>query len=194
MPYARSAPRRASCATISTACRGASASASNRRVTASRRSSGPARKGVPFYFCRVDMAGNITKRHSRHAAAVRALRRRVSVVDRPRGGGDPDRILVQHAETPDGVRYVSMAKGLVKPSGRFDRLARRYAVVLGARRRTPRISSMPTRSTAASAPTPIGISCRFCPRTDCDQRAFPPATGAIPVEPDVRRVVPYRVV
>ena len=43
----------------------------------------------------------------------------------------PDRILVQLAETPDGVRYVSMAKGLVKPSGGFDRPTRRYAVALG---------------------------------------------------------------
>ena len=53
---------------------------------------------------------------------------------------------------------------------------------------------MPTRSTAAGAPTPIGISCRLCPRADCDQRAFPPSDRAIGVEPDVRRVVPYRVV
>jgi predicted transcriptional regulator len=43
----------------------------------------------------------------------------------------PDRILVQLAETPDGVRYVSMAKGLVKPSGSYDRSPRRYAVALG---------------------------------------------------------------
>src|SRR3546814_12491379 len=84
-----------------------------------------------MFFCRVDMAGNITKRHS-------ATRRQFA-----RFGGAcplwivheaaaiPDRILFQLAETPDGLRYVSMAKGLVKPSGSYARSPRRYAVALG---------------------------------------------------------------
>ncbi|TNE53108.1 MAG: hypothetical protein EP341_06285, partial [Sphingomonadales bacterium] len=37
-----------------------------------------------------------------------------------------------------------------------------------------------------------GVSCRICPRTDCDQRAFPPSDRAIEVDPDHRGVVPYR--
>ena len=41
--------------------------------------------------------------------------------------------------------------------------------------------------------TRIGISCRLCPRTDCDQRAFPPADRTIRIDPDRREVVPYRV-
>jgi predicted transcriptional regulator len=44
------------------------------------------------------------------------------------------------------------------------------------------------------AVTPIGISCRLCPRAQCDQRAFPPAGRAIEVDADRRDVVPYRVV
>ena len=43
----------------------------------------------------------------------------------------------------------------------------------------------------AAPPTPIGISCRICPRPDCDQRAFPPAGSAISIDPDRRSVVPY---
>lgn len=76
------------------------------------------------------MAGNITKRHSATrlqfarfgAWPLWVVHEAVAI---------PDRILVQLAETPDGVRYVSMAKGLVKPSGRYDRNPRRYAVALG---------------------------------------------------------------
>lgn len=154
----------------------------------------PGEEGVPFYFCRVDMAGNITKRHS--ATRLRFARF---------GGACPlwhvheavasaDRILVQHAETPDGVRYVSMAKGLVKPSGRFDRLARRYAVVLGCEAIHAADFVYADAIDRTGSPTPIGISCRLCPRADCDQRAFPPSDRAIVVEADVRRVVPYRVV
>src|SRR3546814_19518112 len=77
------------------------------------------------------MAGNITKRHS----ATRLEFARF-------GGACPlwivyeavailDRIVVQLAQTPDGARYVSMAKGLVKPSGSYARAPRRYAVAIG---------------------------------------------------------------
>jgi predicted transcriptional regulator len=44
------------------------------------------------------------------------------------------------------------------------------------------------------APTPIGVSCRLCPRIDCDQRAFPPSDKAIDVDPSQRDLVPYRIV
>jgi predicted transcriptional regulator len=106
----------------------------------------------------------------------------------------PDRILVQLAETPDGVRYVSMAKGLVKPSGRFARAPRRYAVVLGCEAGHAADFVYADAVDRAGSATRIGISCRLCPRPDCDQRAFPPADRRISVEPDTRRVVPYRIV
>ncbi|WP_287384560.1 short-chain fatty acyl-CoA regulator family protein, partial [Sphingobium sp.] len=41
------------------------------------------------------------------------------------------------------------------------------------------------------AATPIGITCRLCPRQSCDQRAFPPADRPIHVDPDNRQIVPY---
>jgi predicted transcriptional regulator/DNA-binding transcriptional regulator YdaS (Cro superfamily) len=154
----------------------------------------PGAGGVPFYFCRVDMAGNITKRHSATRLRFARFGGACPLWHVHEAVAIPDRILVQHAETPDGVRYVSMAKGLVKPSGRFDRLARRYAVVLGCEATHAADFVYADAVDRAAPPTPIGISCRLCPRADCDQRAFPPSDRAIRVEPDVRRVVPYRVV
>jgi predicted transcriptional regulator len=107
----------------------------------------------------------------------------------------PDRILVQLAETPDGVRYVSMAKGLVKPSGSFQRAPRRYAVALGceAAHADEFIYADGMDLNAPNTATRIGVSCRLCPRPDCDQRAFPPSDRAIVVDPDSRGVVPYRI-
>ena len=154
----------------------------------------PGAEGVPFYFCRVDMAGNITKRHSATRLRFARFGGACPLWHVHEAVAIPDRILVQHAETPDGVRYVSMAKGLVKPSGRFDRLPRRYAVVLGCEATHAADFVYADAVDRAAAPTPIGISCRLCPRGDCDQRAFPPSDRAIRVEPEVRRVVPYRVV
>jgi predicted transcriptional regulator/transcriptional regulator with XRE-family HTH domain len=151
----------------------------------------PGAQGIPFFFCRVDMAGNITKRHSATrlefarfggACPLWVVHEAVAI---------PDRILVQLAETPDGARYVSMAKGLVKPSASYARPPRRYAVALGCEEaHAPDFIYADGLRTGGVA-TPIGTSCRICPRIDCDQRAFPPAASEIRIDPDVRAPVPY---
>lgn len=152
-------------------------------------------RGVPFFFCRVDMAGNITKRHSATRLQFARFGGACPLWIVHEAVAIPDRILVQLAETPDGVRYVSMAKGLVKPSGSYDRAPRRYAVALGceAEHAHEFVYADGLDLTADRAATRIGISCRICPRADCDQRAFPPSDRPISVDPDQRGVVPYRV-
>ncbi|WP_025292081.1 helix-turn-helix domain-containing protein [Sphingomonas sanxanigenens] len=155
----------------------------------------PGARGIPFFFCRVDMAGNITKRHSATRLQFARFGGACPLWIVHEAVAIPDRILVQLAETPDGVRYVSMAKGLVKPSGSYARAPRRYAVALGceAEHAAEFIYADGLDIASTTAATPIGISCRLCPRADCDQRAFPPADRTILVDPDVREVVPYRV-
>jgi hypothetical protein len=149
-------------------------------------------RGVPFFFCRVDMAGNITKRHSATRLQFARFGGACPLWIVHEAVAIPDRILVQLAETPDGVRYVSMAKGLVKPSGRYDRLPRRYAVALGCEaEHAGEFVYADGLDLGGGKATQIGISCRLCPRPDCDQRAFPPSDRAISVDPDRRGVVPY---
>lgn len=150
-------------------------------------------RGIPFFFCRVDMAGNITKRHSATRLQFARFGGACPLWIVHEAVAIPDRILVQLAETPDGVRYVSMAKGLVKPSGRYDRAPRRYAVALGCEVDHAReFIYADGLDLTGRAATPIGVSCRICPRNDCDQRAFPPSDRDIVVDPDKRDVVPYR--
>lgn len=152
-------------------------------------------RGLPFFFCRVDMAGNITKRHSATRLQFARFGGACPLWIVHEAVAIPDRILVQLAETPDGVRYVSMAKGLVKPSGSYARAPRRYAVALGCEIEHARdfIYADGLDLTSPHAATPIGASCRICPRGDCDQRAFPPSDRPIIVDPDHRDVVPYRI-
>ena len=155
----------------------------------------PDARGIPFFFCRVDMAGNITKRHSATRLQFARFGGACPLWIVHEAVAIPDRILVQLAETPDGVRYVSMAKGLVKPSGSYQRSPRRYAVALGceADHAHEFIYADGLDLGAEKAATRIGISCRLCPRGDCDQRAFPPSDRAILVDPDRRAVVPYQI-
>ncbi len=151
-------------------------------------------RGIPFFFFRVDMAGNITKRHSATRLQFARFGGACPLWIVHEAVAIPDRVLVQLAETPDGVRYVSMAKGLVKPSGSYERAPRRYAVALGceASHAASFIYADGLDLGSARAVTKIGISCRICPREDCDQRAFPPSDRSIAVDPDRRGIVPYR--
>jgi predicted transcriptional regulator/DNA-binding XRE family transcriptional regulator len=153
----------------------------------------PGAEGVPFFFCRVDMAGNITKRHSATRLQFARFGGACPLWVVHEAAAIPDRILVQLAETPDGVRYVSMAKGLVKPTATYLRSPRRYAIALGCEidHADSFVYADQLALKGASAATPIGISCRVCPRNDCEQRAFPPAGRPIVVDPDRRFAVPY---
>lgn len=155
----------------------------------------PGARGLPVFFCRVDMAGNITKRHSATRLQFARFGGACPLWVVHEAAAIPDRILVQLAETPDGVRYVSMAKGLVKPSGSYGRKPRRYAVALGCEVEHARhfIYADGLDTAAAGAVTPIGISCRTCPRDNCDQRAFPPTDRPLLIDPDRRGMVPYRI-
>lgn len=153
-------------------------------------------RGLPIFFCRVDMAGNITKRHSATRFQFARFGGACPLWIVHEAAAIPDRILVQLAETPDGLRYVSIAKGLVKASGRFDRNPRRYAVALGCevQHAGDFIYADGLDLASGRAVTPIGVSCRICPRPDCEQRAYPPSGQTIAVDPLSRRIVPYHLV
>ncbi len=150
-------------------------------------------RGLPIFFCRVDMAGNITKRHSATRFQFARFGGACPLWIVHEAAAIPDRIQVQLAETPDGSRYVSIAKGLVKASGRFDRTPRRYAVALGCevRHAGDFVYADGLDLAAGRAVTPIGVSCRICPRSDCEQRAYPPNDQRIAVHHWRRGVVPY---
>jgi hypothetical protein len=40
-------------------------------------------------------------------------------------------------------------------------------------------------------PVPIGVTCRLCDRTDCDQRAFPPLQQPFKIDENLRRTSFY---
>ena len=155
----------------------------------------PGLRGIPFFFCRIDMAGNITKRHSATRMQFARFGGACPLWIAHEAVAIPDRILTQLGETPDGVRYVSMAKGLVKPSGSYSRAPRRYAVVLGCEieHAANFIYADGLQLHDEAAATAIGVTCRLCPRQGCDQRAFPPTDRPIRVDPDDRQVVPYSI-
>ncbi|HRL24467.1 MAG TPA: short-chain fatty acyl-CoA regulator family protein, partial [Brevundimonas diminuta] len=77
----------------------------------------PGWRGVPFYFARVDMAGNITKRHSATRFQFARFGGACPLWNVHEAFSAPDRILVNLSEMPDGARYVCIAKSVSKPGG-----------------------------------------------------------------------------
>ncbi|MFO7759174.1 MAG: short-chain fatty acyl-CoA regulator family protein [Roseovarius sp.] len=155
----------------------------------------PGAKGIPFFFVRVDQAGTITKRHSATRLQFARFGGACPLWNVHRAFETPGRFLRQLAETPDGVRYLSLACDVSKPGGSFGAPVRRFAIALGCevRHADDLVYADDLDVTNARAFEPIGISCRICERTDCHQRAVPPLERRLHVTLDERGVLPYRV-
>jgi len=152
-------------------------------------------KGVPFFFVRVDQAGTITKRHSATLLQFARYGGACPLWNVHRAFETPGRFLRQLAETPDGVRYLCLARDVSKPGGSFHAPVRRYAIGLGCeiRHADALVYADDLDLTNARAFEPIGISCRICERPDCHQRSVPPLERRLTVDANRRGVLPYEV-
>jgi len=155
----------------------------------------PGAKGIPFFFVRVDQAGTITKRHSATRLQFARFGGACPLWNVHRAFETPGHFLRQLAETPDGVRYISLARDVSKPGGSFGAPVRRYAIALGCevRHAGSLVYGDNLDVSNASAYEPIGISCRICERKVCHQRSVPPLERRLTINADERGVLPYQV-
>ncbi|GKY88349.1 helix-turn-helix domain-containing protein [Sinisalibacter aestuarii] len=155
----------------------------------------PGAKGIPFYFVRVDQAGTITKRHSATRLQFARFGGACPLWNVHQAFETPGRFLRQLAQTPDGVRYISLARDVSKPGGSFTAPVRRYAISLGCevKHAESLVYADDLDVTNTAAFEPIGISCRICERTNCHQRSVPPLERKLTIDPDARGVLPYEV-
>jgi len=149
-------------------------------------------KGVPFFFVRVDQAGQITKRHSATRLQFARFGSACPLWNVHRAFEAPGRWLRQLAETPDGVRYLCLARDVSKPGRDFHAPVRRYAIALGCEIAHAGALTYADDLDLNRGFEPIGVSCRICERTDCHQRALPPMDRPIRIDPDDRDALPYR--
>ncbi len=155
----------------------------------------PGAKGLPFFFVRVDQAGTITKRHSATRLQFARFGGACPLWNVHRAFETPGQFLRQLAETPDGVRYISIARDITKSAERFGAPMRRFAIALGCevRHAAQLVYADGLDLSRDTAFEPIGISCRICARKTCHQRSVPPLERNLFVDPDRRDVLPYRV-
>ncbi len=155
----------------------------------------PGAKGLPFFFVRVDQAGTITKRHSATRLQFARFGGACPLWNVHRAFETPGRFLRQLAETPDGVRYISLARDVSKSGGHYGAPVRRYAIALGCEiKHADHLIYADTMDVSNAASfEPIGISCRICERTNCHQRSVPPLERRLSINENERGVLPYEV-
>ena len=153
----------------------------------------PGAKGIPFFFVRVDQAGTITKRHSATRLQFARFGGACPLWNVHRAFETPGRFLRQLAETPDGVRYISLARDVSKTGGHFGAPVRRYAIALGCevKHAGALVYADGLDLTRDGAFEPIGISCRICERANCHQRSVPPLERKLTIQTHRRGILPY---
>ncbi|REC57923.1 XRE family transcriptional regulator [Rhodosalinus sediminis] len=142
--------------------------------------------GVPFFFLRVDKAGNVTKRFNAtnfHLAEHGGACPRLDVHTSFR---TPGRIVPQFVEMPDRSQFFVFSRTVDRPTFARHTQDIRLAVAMGcAIEHAGEIGYAEGFRVAGAQMTPVGINCRICPRANCDQRAHHAAILARPV--DARR-------
>ena len=152
--------------------------------------SDPSRRAVPFHFQRVDVAGNISKRYA--ATGLRF----------PHGTGScpkwivhqafltPHTISRQYSIFPDGRSFFCFAKVQGEPIAGSSSRGTIYAIGLGTHAADAKhlvyADEMPFVDPERMA-VPVGTTCRFCERADCNQRAAPSYKFAFRVDEYVKK-------
>ncbi|MGW8204297.1 helix-turn-helix domain-containing protein [Sphingomonas bisphenolicum] len=133
----------------------------------------PGQERVPFFFLRVDPAGNVSKRldgagfpFARHGGSC-PLWSVHRVFETPR------EVVTQWLELPDGQRFFSIARTVTAGGGGWGapRVERAIALCCAAEHAHRLIY---TQDSPPPAPTPIGVTCRLCHRSQCMARSAPP--------------------
>jgi predicted transcriptional regulator/transcriptional regulator with XRE-family HTH domain len=153
----------------------------------------PRMTGVPFFFIRVDRAGNISKRQSAtdfHFSRVGGTCPLWNVYE---AFAQPGRILTQVAQMPDGRTYLWIARTVHHAAGGYGEPGKTFAIGLGCdiRHAGRLVYSKGLALDDPSAAIPIGAGCKVCERPACPQRAFPLIGRALAVDENRSFFMPY---
>jgi predicted transcriptional regulator/DNA-binding XRE family transcriptional regulator len=153
----------------------------------------PNARGIPFFFIRVDDAGNISKRL---AAAGMQFATHGGTCPKwimHKAFRTPEKILVQTAEMPNGQKFFMLAR--TAPPLWSPTLAQSpdFAVTLGCELHHARdmIYSDQMDLSKSAALDMIGVGCTVCERMECTQRAHPPIGHTLRFDGPMRRIGLY---
>lgn len=161
---------------------------------------GPGAEGIPFHLLRVDSAGNISKRFSSSGIQIArfgAACPRWNVYD---AFATPGMLRVQVSRMPEGGAFFCVAR-TVTPAGRqvvrggLPQRAGTLAIGLGCSLSHARemVYADGLNLDDPQIVTPIGVSCRTCPRSDCSDRAMPALAQKLVIDENARGLSTYSI-
>ncbi len=150
-------------------------------------------RGVPFFFVRVDRAGNISKRQSAtdfHFSRVGGTCPLWNVYD---AFSNPGSTLTQVAEMPDGRAYLWVARMVESARGGHGAPSKKFAIGLGCDllHAERLVYSQGVALNDPATRTLIGAGCKVCERAGCPQRAFPPLARTLVIDERRSSFAPY---
>lgn len=155
------------------------------RLTTLRR---PGQDAIPLHMVRIDVAGNISKRFSSSGFRFARFSGACPRWNEHQAFLTPGMVRVQVSQMPDGTAYFSVARTVRDNSGGFTAPHALHAVGIGCEVRYAKelVYSRGVDLDNLTAAVPIGVACRMCERTDCEQRAFPPLLSPLRVDENRR--------
>ncbi len=149
-------------------------------------------RGVPFFFLRVDPAGNVSKRFS--AAGFPFMRFGGTC---PRwvvhsAFATPGSIRVQVAQLSEKETFLTFARAITGRPARWGEPPPVRVVAMGCDISHADEIVYGDGINLATAAVGIGLSCRLCDRQDCRSRAFPPIAHRLSIGPESTSASPYK--
>jgi len=145
-------------------------------------------KGVPFFFLRVDKAGNVTKRFNATSFNIAEYGGACPVWNIHTSFRTPGVIIPQFVELPDGEKFFTISRTTDRPVFGRETQDRRLALSLGCElKHASRITyTKPFNTQDKGLFSPIGINCHLCPRQACSQRAHQPLFTELKIDTNRR--------
>lgn len=143
-------------------------------------------EGVPFFFLRIDKAGNVTKRFNSTGFQLAEYGGACPRLDIHMSFRTPGAIVSQLVEMPEGSQFFVFSRTVGRP--RVSRYSQDKQLAIGMGCSVEHIDAIGyAEDVSPSKPrvVEIGINCRICPRAGCDQRAHNAMIFKEPV--DIRR-------
>ncbi len=153
----------------------------------------PGERGVPFFFIRVDKAGNISKRFSAGRFHFSRFGGTCPLWQVHDTFATPGRIMTQIIQMPDSTTYFSIARTVQRVGALYGQPDQQLAIGLGCDIAFAReLVYAKGHDLESLDATPVGPNCRLCERPACPQRANPPLTRSLVLDERSRGISAYR--
>jgi hypothetical protein len=152
----------------------------------------PDARGVPFFFIRIDAAGNVSKRFSAGRFHFSKFGGACPKWNIHRTFEQPGETVTQLIQMPDETTYVSISKAINRSRGYHGRPPARVAIGLGCDKAyAENLVYFDRLDVAAQKPTPIGVNCYLCDRQNCASRAHAPLNRKLKFDAHARGISLY---